>query len=55
MYKYATRASGFISSKDVPQFHRNVVLPSMFPNGRSYQHVSQSIAEVHKHGGRSST
>jgi len=36
----------FISSKDVPKSHRNVVLPSMFPNGGSYQDVGDSNCNI---------
>lgn len=36
----------FVSCKDVPKFRRNVVLPSMFPNGGSYQDVVDSNCNI---------
>jgi len=36
----------FISSKDVPQSRRNVVLPSMFPNGGSYQDIGDGDGNI---------
>ncbi|XP_014494471.1 tRNA (cytosine(34)-C(5))-methyltransferase [Vigna radiata var. radiata] len=45
-WKVCDKGKWFISSKDVPKFRRNVVLPSMFPSGRSYQDVGDSNCNI---------
>lgn len=36
------KGMSYVSCKDVPKFRRSIVLPSMFPNGGSYQDVVKS-------------
>ncbi|KAK7387530.1 hypothetical protein VNO78_28404 [Psophocarpus tetragonolobus] len=38
-WKVCDKGKWFVSCNDVPKFSRNVVLPSMFPNGGSYKEV----------------
>ncbi|XP_068474343.1 uncharacterized protein [Phaseolus vulgaris] len=45
-WRVCDKGKWFISSKDVPKSHRNVVLPSMFPNGGSYQDVGDSNSNI---------
>ncbi|KAJ1381984.1 hypothetical protein SESBI_44639 [Sesbania bispinosa] len=41
-WKVCDKGMSFVSCNDVPKFRRNIVLPSMFPNGGSYQDVIDS-------------
>ncbi|XP_057431487.1 uncharacterized protein LOC130724305 isoform X2 [Lotus japonicus] len=41
-WKVFDKGMSYVSCKDVPKFRRSIVLPSMFPNGGSYQDVVKS-------------
>nr|KYP75779.1 tRNA (cytosine-5-)-methyltransferase NSUN2 [Cajanus cajan] len=44
-WKVCDKGKWLVSCKDVPKSHRGVVLPSMFPNGGSYQDVVDSLGD----------
>ncbi|CAJ1855157.1 unnamed protein product [Sphenostylis stenocarpa] len=49
-WKVCDKGKWFISCKDVPKFRRNVVLPSMFPNGGIYQDDVDSNCNINIKG-----
>ncbi|XP_061344392.1 uncharacterized protein LOC133290324 [Gastrolobium bilobum] len=45
-WKVNDRGTWLVSYKDVPKFRRSVILPSMFPSGKSYQDLVDSNCNV---------
>ncbi|TKY60254.1 tRNA (cytosine(34)-C(5))-methyltransferase [Spatholobus suberectus] len=45
-WKVYDKGTWLVSYKDVPKFHRSVILPSMFPSGRGHQDLVDSSCNV---------